>query len=243
MDSSHTDYWGNRYANAYEVLIALCRNFGVIPRYYFSASNRHTIQLIGRGRSFSTALTFPSPISSDYAPFTDVLIGGTSIQKYDGYATSFAGAATLGSIDFPLPPSFNPDIEFELELGLDGDYGGANVWNFLKSYDTTDIWNVTYCEWYNYFSGAWVDTETKLSAALAQMLYWRFQGAGYKPSFERRYPGLKANLSGTDSTVNLHIGQLTSLTAYSGASSLGYYATEVRKNVMRHESSVKWLRV
>lgn len=88
MTSGNSLYWGARYANAWDLFFALCKNFALVPRHYYDLTvspNLHKIEFLTRENAYSTTISFANtPMSGDHSPDNLAKIASVECHRASG---------------------------------------------------------------------------------------------------------------------------------------------------------------
>lgn len=196
LKSSESVYWPSNYDNAYELIKDIALNFGVIPRYDYDPSGaRHRIQLLQRGRCFSSAVTLLAPRTSGFVYSSYMILNKVSVLWPTD--TSLGWYWNYGPVTAAPPPSW---LEPELEI----------VCNFVAGYDLSTYPTVEYQRLWSMATGdpvqidvvkSWnystasMDTYNsgvaRLEKALLTYFVNRYPGAG-QVTYNRTFPLMRA---------------------------------------------------
>ncbi|MBE3141473.1 MAG: hypothetical protein IMZ53_12935 [Thermoplasmata archaeon] len=258
LDSSG-DYqysWIKRFANAYDLLQYLCRQFAIIPRYSFGdtnglisgtpANNKHRLSFNSRGNPSGSTVTMSgkllnSVFSSD-TPRKARTVRITEVQPHviTGLIENYWYLKDVLQAGEPPPfAEFDIDTNCEFRANLT-----AEVYNILYqqfggvTYAVNSIW------YYDYTSPAhWVHLEdggshtNLLAEAIAKYYYDRFSSG--RVQYEREYKSIKANNGTTNSQRNCQT--LMRHVIHDGVIERTFYATEVEKDIFTNKVKVCWV--
>ena len=240
IHSTAQNYFPNRYATPLDLLGAVCRNFGFLPRYYYDITNsKHSLELLTRGSWDTNKLTMP-PLKrpSVFQMTTDMQANNFQITAPE----SGAVPANLGIPSLAQSYDFQRTIDFDIGNGYTSGFplSGTIFEYYSGSYTNSFLTN----QFYNYLTKA-IETVPAgysngrtLDAALF-LYYKKFS----KPSrmVQRTYKGIAPTESGVTSQAVMYPTKITDI--HDGVLIRTYYANEVRKSVKKHELYVEWLEV
>lgn len=242
----------------FDVLAQMCKGLGLVARYKFDSGNaRHTIEMYESGWPRANEVTFDPavPFSSDlYQQSPSMLKEGVVVSASkpfwaSPYDSSFwvdsAGGYDEGD---ELPLSLNPDLALTVQFGnYDSVYPGQrdDLW-YVDTGASNKEYHIDEIEF------AYDDTPTYTSTSgedfpmgevLARFYFERFGDGIESPQpfqeYLRGYSTIKATESGTESVAYLQPFAKHSITGPEGTKT--YIATEVRKDVLRDRSIVRWM--
>jgi hypothetical protein len=171
-------------------------------------------------------------------------VGVTSVTGGSGGGSIYAFADNLSSFPTDEPPAWQADMHIAMEFQNNNYfYGGSafpagltcNAFYFYNS-GTNDMSFFGAHRYWNYQTDAWVSNQTRMDISLAR--YYANRLGGIRRVYERAYETIKANDGSTNSHVNLSLLRITVIN--DGIGDRTFYATEVRKDVAKEESFVRW---
>ena len=229
-----------------DLIGSLLRNFGVVMRMDYDAVNeRHLIQLIQRGRAYSTTLTFAKPPKVSQISNGIDLIGDavravdlTDDTKFCWFSKKFSDEPTLVTI--PNYVSFDIDTQSIFRINTDAGQGSGNR-SFYYWEGTPGSGNVPMdgIKYYNYATAADVTAGTNpMEEAIAGYIYHRF--TNQFAQIMHRY----GSMSASDGVVtdHTHINVLRRVSIDDGTGAKTYYANKVRKYPQTDESEIEWIK-
>lgn len=234
FDSNHSLYWGTKFQNGLELLAYLCRNFLVIPRYFYglqdntvsgtASNNKHRLMLVKRGRSISVIMN--NEKSSRFLFQTDNTIEKARINyRYSNVTSEFDGFSA--DIDFGIGASY-----FQCLLMV-------YVFNEVSQAYFVNHPTAPFCKVYDYKTGAY--QELGYFTSFLETLEGYYEGRFSKKSFTyfRTYKGLKATVSGVETHNNMIPYCSTSIS--DGSAAKIFFAFKVSKRVSKNELEVQWV--
>jgi hypothetical protein len=248
--------WLKRYNNCSQVLAQLCLSLGVIPRYYYGASDgfykgtssdKHTIELTTRGNSYSGVLmTMPIAIQSDMVSNSrnklldlkaddvqTISVGSVVINPTRWYVSQKYGTGTE-----PQITDYSIQITQELH---EANYSGEFQTLFSLWDDSGNRFDqVVAIKYWDYQAGATATITTGAGMYLdfiVKYLYARFtQG---RREYTRLYGTIKANDGSVTTQQNLRVMVRTSIN--DGIAAKNFYATQVEKDILNNKATVTWV--
>lgn len=237
-----------RFANAFELLMHLCGQFGVVPRYTYGdanglidptpANNTHRIVLNSRGRSAGTAVTMTGNIlSSEFRAGTSRKSQRIMVANIHDDTRSVWYLDGVKHLGVP-----EPYLKFDIVKRLDF-YGASDDYDTPLAYiDEDDDWHaVMYGRFWDYSIGAYVIVSAGsnfLAYALAEYLFKRM-GEG-RIEYTRTYGSIKAYLASNGSTQR-NCQTLMRHVIHDGITSRTFYATEVDKDITKNMATIVWV--
>lgn len=225
-------FWAGRHPLVWELMTTLCLGFGVLPRYrYDTAAGRHKIDLLTRGRSYSTNITLGTPKQSTLIAGTPVLVQRIQVT---GNATGVSGGGTTyynvpdQSYSQTQPGGWQADLQIGLEASPQSlSYGGEAIYGVsggvLQLYTGVRYWD--------YGAGAYIAAPVIATYARHDLAVCYYYGARLgliKRIYQRTYFGLKGNDGSTNSQANVTLMRNTQIN--DGVGLRSFYAEEVHKN-------------
>ena len=233
----------SRYTYAWDFILAMCLDLGLVPRWKYDVGRaHHRIDLLTRGTSYAGNVTLSMPKESTLIEGTPQLINyieldyGGDTEKYYYDVSNAIGYDTE-------PNGWQADMIIPIEVGnyrVSAPYACITLWAMIGG----DVWSTIGIEYWNYFTGAWVNTDggdSLIRQDHALAWYYAARLGAIKRVYERTYTDLKANDGSTNSHVNISLLRNTQIDDGTGA--LTFYATEVHKNLPKNELFVRWQQV
>ena len=247
--STSTKYWPDRFANCFDCLQYLLKNFGFVARWFYE-DDRHKLELLTRGRSYSTLLTFgerekESRVTAIHAvkPF-NIRCKFFQVDAYTDQHWYVDGALGGGfrPYDDEDPEKFEPpkfsdihlDVEMDWILSWDSEQG-VTEHLYINPTGTT-YERVTAIQFYDYSAQSMAELE-KGTEALATYYFKRFNPNRRK--FNRTYGKLLATESDVDSIEHLRLLKRTQFN--DGLGSRTYYASELAMDFEENEVTIDWV--
>lgn len=227
FDPENDRSWAKRFRSPYDIIGAVCRNFGIAARHlYNDGFSRHELELFTRGRNSIDALTMLaghlSFRESGVVPASGVKVFRTADPEH------FATAGDVlrdGALEVP--------VEFVVQTPA------PTASEKLYAMETTSIGfrfhEITGVKFFHHGLDAWI-TETSplaLQAALARYLQARFTKGNRRVNCS--YASLLALAGGSPSHSVIVPG------ARSEINGRFYYANEVAKDPAVNECAVEWI--
>ena len=243
FDSTDTTFgWAYQFGSAWDLLVALSRNLLFVPRITgatWGAGAYLKMECLTRGRSYGYS-TFEAPFESKLITRANAPIHVVYSSHYD---TSFDSNKkyVIDGVhgDGDLPEHVDADMTFETQFVHDGEvtFGADKCFEFLYILDddTTPSYahRVTDMQYLNYDGTPSYDVSYSY---LVGYYYNRF--APLKRAYIRSYATMQATVGATTSLNQNEVLHTTQIN--DGASTRDFYAVEVRKNIQKNESTVRW---
>jgi hypothetical protein len=201
VSSSSGVYWGDMYANGWELIKSICQTFALVPQYaYDVATGQNQIRLLQRGRAYASAFKVSLGAASEsvYAPGY-----GQALTSADVYLQSSSSAGWYFDkgkyAEGASPQQLNP----QLTVRLLWDIESANLWERLFYISSGDALYINAITAYHYSNttGTVYNSGTNIfQNALLHYMCERYYGTGQK-TYYRTYPNMRAN--GSHAEVNL----------------------------------------
>lgn len=254
----------SKYATAYDLMMAVCKTFGVFPvHYYDTNSSQHQIQLVNRGRTFSSYATLPMPLAppegySKFYPMGQNLLINQSLAMPSGLKGSnphkYGAGYMLGSSWFATdaPQLFSSDLDTQMLFGC---YGGAFTdFDADNSHYEEMLWQlhdpvggVYEAEFFqrvrswNYAAAAYGSDEQMSLQAMGEYLFFRLGNYTAKRAYDRVYPGVAATISGGTYHNNVKLGMTTQIN--DGVSTRNFFASDIQCDLMRDLMTIHWIEI
>lgn len=234
-------YWGNHYRNCYDLLKALCVEFGLVPRYE-EESGVSKIKLYARARTWgSNNITMPGGIiASMHNGDNSLILTSAMVQRYvDKDKNSWIiNTPRVQSGNDVAPPEMPRGFAFELSIELNCDEETLKETRLYYRYNNgAPATAYTDVQYYDYGVPGWSSDVTRMTEAVAKYFMARF--GRRKKTVERTYGSIKATYSSVDSTAYL-IPTRRSLFSQ-GDSTRTWLAYRITKEADTNRATVTWI--
>lgn len=232
-------YWGTQFQSAFDLIVAICNDIGVVPRYYYDVTNSlHKMQFMNRlGDGTVNRVTYPVPFSSKYFPNAYVPFGiitsqrvadprGVQDQRFFKDGSYYTGA---------IPTTLSADHSYNFQFIQDDDE---------ETYDAT--FSLTAClfisiapgnmkrvKYARYNTGGGVYSTT----SPVRLRYYGTLFGVERSGYEREYATIKGTFGGVDSHTNSYALKMTDIT---DTAVKNYHAVEVYKNPFTNKAKIVW---
>lgn len=234
-------FWGNRFENGMELLAYLCRNFGVIPRYYYGTTtgvlssiagqNKHRLNIFQRGR-YSNTISMGLVKESSFDNATDLkptayrvrLNDGTTPEKFDGFDITIDYAVYGGGL--------NPNADQTILLLLE-DQGDS-------TYYLTYTNNSPYAKVFDYLTESYQEV-SYYGNTFASLLQGYYQGRFSKSSRRHRvvYKGLQGTFNG--GTSHQYVTPYKRGTIDDGSGGGTFFIYGISKSISDNSVELTWI--
>lgn len=235
--------WQTQYGLAWDLVNALCRNVGFIPRLVYDVSaGRFFVRLLTRGRSYAANITLGVPETSIYYADTPALV--SFIEADNDLTGKYYYVVDSDSGGVNEPPAWDPDMILKINVGSYQvalpNNNGRSIYHSTGSEAGADLdmSYTLYTRWWNYEAAEW-GTSGRTDIALSK--YYGHRLGGGKRVYERTYRSIKGNDGSTESFEHVTLCRQTAID--DGVSSRNFYATEVEKNPRDNTLKVRWQEV
>lgn len=248
--SSHDKYWGNRFADALDMLGYVARVFALYPYYYYSdANSRHQIDLLSRGRYGDLVTMDGSLIES--IQYADSSLIPRSMRAYRDHFGS-PETDTLGNIVAAHEYIYNPkkdgkyDIDYASDFSVSGVSSGpaaVNAWEKMYYIAAAGLTvTATACDgadYYDHITAGYVSASGSYEYEEAWIRYFQGLTIRRRVAFQRTYGRITATVSGASSFDNVRVLRRTQIN--NDIATKTFYANTVRRNIYRGTVSVEWI--
>ncbi len=234
-----------RYPLIWDFINSMCMSFGLVPHYWYDvASGRHKIDLLSRGRSYSSNITMPVPTQSDLLTGTpqliqyiEVISGLSGGVLYFSHEWDEVNQVWLSNWTNTEPNGWKSDLTITMDMGVQGTPPHDTEPTYLRVGDYAYL--TVGVEWWDYVLADWAVPVVQMDLAIAS--YYATRLGQFKRVYERTYPNLKANDGSTNSQANVSL--LRNTVINDGVSDRNFYATEVHKNIQTGDLFIRWQEV
>lgn len=249
FNSTSSQYWGSKFGSAWELLVALSKQLGFVPRRTVSDG----FELNSRGKDFATD-TYSAPeesqfLAQSFPPISVVSVDHISSDYSNTWAQEGRAWCLSGLVVTPsattdvIPAGQNPDIDVSIM------FFGSTTASYTDSPDqwlfaddgAGGVTTIAATRHWDYNAAAYNTDETTLAANLALYYFNRF---GYSiRGYARTYAQLRQG--STSSPVNSYrVPQLFRVTTINDdVSNRDFYLVETRKSLNSSKMFCMWREV
>jgi hypothetical protein len=241
LSSANALYWGNVYNNALELVGGLARQFGYLVRHSYGltngiisatpADNLHRICLTQREGNGSSLTSIGDLIASEVSIDNDFTVKSVKTVRTQDETQTYA-------VGNDKPPGIIIPIDFTFTSGTYTPTDYEKLWKL-----TPTNYEITGVKVWDAVAGAYDTLSLVTRKSLTGVL--RYYSKRYyssekvkKVCYVRKYKGLKANDGSTNSHLNIYSGQKIAI--HNGLNSKGFFAHEVKKDIVNNELTVEW---